>query len=1510
MQLGNLTKLAKEEQWHFWLEDLRGIMFLNGLQNYFNSTAVEGDSDVQKGEFAMKHETVRTIIHSALSMNIRERMRHHGYNPEIHRGQEIIDFALKSVKLITGNMDKLYYSMWKDLRRTDFKSWTDFTAEFRRLYGKLKETGQEVTAKLASIHLFDKIRMYIPIWVEINEARFLLEPDLDRLLLELETRGRQLEYDGVSLASLRANGDRNPGELVSDSKPKGAVRGNDKTGEKIDQNMGQPQGQSQGQRQKPEARNHHFDRDNNNQKLNTPRTESRFCEPCNKWHRGDCWPYCADCEFRHSTRFVCRKNRVPGERVELQGSSTGAGNVPRKMTDNPATASGSIQATENVFNYGMLSAALTEPGLTRDSWIYDTGASFHTCNDWKLMENVVKGEPRTTTAANGQQQTGNLFGSVRICVRCGDGKRIITLLDVMYIPEAPCNLISEVRFFRGKLYLDAQRSMIHDGTAIVANCPAVDSSSVRVLEIHPDNESITRKIAPLFLAAKSSETLYEIWHQRLMHVGDETLVRTLKTMNIEIEKPPNWSCKSCKLAKAYKQISRDTPMRSQEACAELHTDTIPLKPQGIGGFNYAMTIIDAATMYTWVVYLPQKSDAGSRLHEFIRWLEKQSGKSVKTIVRDGGKEYLPNAAIEFAKEKGIVIRESAPRTPEQNGKAEVFGRHIIEMARVARINAGLPESLWPWAIRHTVDVRNLTPKKQLGWKSPHEVFGRALNLPEKSVQPYMEHLRIFGCEAFVRIPEEDPDFVKARKTKERARIGMFVGTEGLRGHIYVVWVPSKNRLIRSRDVQFREEIKHLSQDSVSEIKEIEEESTYRATIPRVANEHVQAAPKPDGRDPERSATPAAQRYGTPDSMDEATAPDNDSDTEEWYPADIQQDNFEDQDDANREPVENRTALREQEDESSGQATEQKTEKGQSRKGKERQEPTRSSTRTNKGQRNDAFAKEHYITYVNFVAAQVAKQFVPQSFKAAIESSNRDMWLAACRKQLAKIEKKRSWELCHLPKGHKVLPTKWVFDPKLRARLVVCGNFEKKTDIETFAAVVNMTMVKIFFLVVAAQNWECRQYDFEAAFLNGEMNTRAAYVRQPPGFEDGTNRVYKLLKTLYGLRDAPLAWFRQVTELMRKEGFTPLSSEACVFVSKDLKVWIILYVDDMAIAAATKEQIEHVANQLSKTFELTPLGDVDHFLGLQIVRDRNRRTISLTQEPYVERVLTGRNWTNLKGAATPLDPRMRYDTELPELSEEERTDFLELVGSAQWIGNNTRPDIAYAANFLGRHRVKPTSQHMAQAKRMWRYICGTKKLGLTLGGCSIDELELWLHCDASWADDPQTRKTTAGHIIYVGDSPIKWLSKQQSLITLSTTEAEYVNMSTAGRDMMWVKKLLCDMKIPMTKVPMIGTDSRNALLAAESDRVSLSTRHTDVRYKWVKERIRNGELTLKWIDTAQMKADGLTKPLAADKQAHFVRLIGLTEIIGWRTENKKNEEIDTGKLTGNENENRATNYSPN
>ena len=410
-------------------------------------------------------------------------------------------------------------------------------------------------------------------------------------------------------------------------------------------------------------------------------------------------------------------------------------------------------------------------------------------------------------------------------------------------------------------------------------------------------------------------------------------------------------------------------------------------------------------------------------------------------------------------------------------------------------------------------------------------------------------------------------------------------------------------------VQFREEIKHIPEETLEAIREYEEERTYTVIIPQTGTENKEAEEtdidnhKVLEPDTESSIVPTPFRYDTPESIEgipnenyEGSSNQNEDDNDEqWYPADInpriagtEHDQGNDQNQTGEQVA---TEENNNDENKTSKKLKSKTGRKKTCESNKDMEPTRVSNRSTKGQHTDAFTKKHYITYVSFVAAQVAKQFIPGSFKEAIGEPDREFWLAACRRQLEKIERKDTWELCDLPKGHKAIPTKWVFDPKLRARLVVCGNFEKKSDVETFAAVVNMTMVKLFLMIVAIMDWECFQFDFEGAFLNGTMNARLVFVRQPPGFGNGTNQVYKLLKTLYGLRDSPLVWFREVTKLMEEAGFEPLATDACIFISKDRLVWIMVYVDDIAIAAPTKEQIDFVARQLGSVFTLTAEGEI-------------------------------------------------------------------------------------------------------------------------------------------------------------------------------------------------------------------------------------------------------------------------------------------------------------------------------
>ena len=205
------------------MEDLTDVIYLNSLDEYYNGTVLQdGATDKEKAKFTRKHEVVRALIHSALSTDICEEMKHHEYNRSIHRGKDIVDFAERSVKVISGNIDRLYNNIWKDIRRIDFSTWAAFITEFRKLYGKLKESEQEVTLKSACIHLFKKVRTFLPIWTEINESQYYSQPNVERLLLELEIHGRQLEYDGITLANLRTNGDWNPRDFINESRARGA----------------------------------------------------------------------------------------------------------------------------------------------------------------------------------------------------------------------------------------------------------------------------------------------------------------------------------------------------------------------------------------------------------------------------------------------------------------------------------------------------------------------------------------------------------------------------------------------------------------------------------------------------------------------------------------------------------------------------------------------------------------------------------------------------------------------------------------------------------------------------------------------------------------------------------------------------------------------------------------------------------------------------------------------------------------------------------------------------------------------------------------------------------------------------------------------------------------------------------------------------------------------------------------------------------------------------------------
>ena len=280
--------------------------------------------------------------------------------------------------------------------------------------------------------------------------------------------------------------------------------------------------------------------------------------------------------------------------------------------------------------------------------------------------------------------------------------------------------------------------------------------------------------------------------------------------------------------------------------------------------------------------------------------------------------------------------------------------------------------------------------------------------------------------------------------------------------------------------------------------------------------------------------------------------------------------------------------------------------------------------------------------------------------------------------------------------------------------------------------------------------------------------------------------------------------------------------------------------------------------------MTHNGDAEQVLGMRITRDRTMRTLKLDQQLYIERLLSDFNATTSKPASTP--SAITSETGASEgddnttATDAERQSYQALVGSLQYATIATRPDIAQAVNFLARGLVSPTHRHRAAAWRVLRYLRGTTSLGLTFAG--TDGLRTLVgYSDANWAGlGEENARSISGWLVKVGSGPVAWSSTQQRMVGLSVCESEYVAATLATQQIIWSRGVLSDCGITLTKSTPLFCDCRSAIQLASNQKISQRTKHINVRYHFIRERIQDGTIAMNWLRSEDQPADALTKPL--------------------------------------------------
>lgn len=495
---------------------------------------------------------------------------------------------------------------------------------------------------------------------------------------------------------------------------------------------------------------------------------------------------------------------------------------------------------------------------------------------------------------------------------------------------------------------------------------------------------------------------------------------------------------------------------------------------------------------------------------------------------------------------------------------------------------------------------------------------------------------------------------------------------------------------------------------------------------------------------------------------------------------------------------------------------------------------------------------------------------PLTFKQALDSEHADFWRQAMNDEMASLHANGTWTLEKVPEGVTPIPVKWVFKVKrdaqgnverFKARVVAKGFMQREgIDFnEVFAPVSKHTTLRTLLSMVAAEDLELLHLDVKTAFLNGDLE-ETIYMQQPPGYEEGGAAVAcKLRKALYGLRQAPRAWYTKLKTELEQLGFKASDADPALYIKPGKHmVYVLVYVDDILIICKSTDSAQAVKSVLMKIFDTRDLGDASLFLGMEIIRSRVNGTLKIVQRRMVDDLVTKYGLHDAKIKATPLSPAVKLSKTLPGAELDKiQYGYSELVGSLMYLAVCTRPDIAFAVGALARYMSNPSIEHWNAAKGVLRYLAGTTDFGITFGnGFS----ELIGFCDADYAGDIDTRRSTTAYAFVMNGGAVSWSSRLQPTVAVSTAEAEYMAAAAAVKEALWFRRLLQNIGVQAATV-RINCDNQGAIKLLKHPIASVRSKHIDVIYHFARERVARREVHFDYIATDKMIADCLTKPLA-------------------------------------------------
>ncbi|GJS51344.1 retrovirus-related pol polyprotein from transposon TNT 1-94 [Tanacetum coccineum] len=853
--------------------------------------------------------------------------------------------------------------------------------------------------------------------------------------------------------------------------------------------------------------------------------------------------------------------------------------------------------------------------------------------------------------------------------------------------------------------------------------------------------------------------------------------------------------------------------------------------------------------FTWVKFLRSKDETPVFVINLLKQLQVGLNKTVWFVRTDNGTEFVNKILIDYYESVGITHEKTVPRTPQQNSVVERRNRTLVEAARTMLIFSKAPLFLWAEAVATACYTQNRSLIHTLHNKTPYElVHDKKLDL---------SFLCIFGALCYPTNYNED-----LGKLKAKADIGFFVGY-ALNRKGYRIYNKRTRQIMETIYVTFdelTEQMAHvhsssgpapnlltpgpissrLVPNSAPAIPYVPPTNKYLELLFQPMFDKYFETPTGDHQMPHVLAAPTP---AIPTGPSVSISFDHDVPLGSYSP---------------------------------------------------------SSSAYQSSLVHHSVATEHSFE-VNLFAATEHEPFVnvfaPDPNSEA--SSSRVIMLTEPSQSTQPHEHLQKWTDSHpldniignpsrLVSTRKQLATDalWCFYNSIykvkldeygdvlknKARLVAKGyRQEEGLDFEeSFAPVARLEAIRIFLANAASKNMTVYQMDVKAAFLNEELKEEV-YVSQPEGFvdPDRPHHVYRLKKALYGLKQAPQAWYDTLSKFLLAQGFSKGVVDPTLFIRKTGKhtLHVQIYVDDIIFASTDTKDCDRFSNEMSSKFQMSMMGQISFFLGLQI--SQNPRGIFINQSKYANEILKKFDLHKSDPVDTPMVERTKLDEDLLGIPIDQ-TQYRSMIGSLMYL-TASRPDLVFVVCMCARYQSKPTKKHLEAVKRVFRYLQGTINMGLWYPKDTA--MALTAYADADHAGCQDTRRSTSGSAQFLGDKLVSWSSKKQTSTSISSTEAEYIAMSGCCAQILWMRSQLSDYGFAYNHIPLY-CDNKSAIALCCNNVQHSRSKHIDIRHHFIREQVEKGVVELYFVRTEYQLADIFTKALPRERFEFILPRLGM------------------------------------